>query len=83
MGEKIILFLAGNPDLLQRFIAETSINPSDIKQIMFDQTTLAMTMDYMLHNEDILIDFLNNNQDISYESFYKKRANLPGFTPYE
>jgi len=54
---KALGFLANSPDNLDAFLATTGINDLELRERAEEPVVLAAVLDFMLRNEQLLIDF--------------------------
>ncbi len=58
---RALAFLAEEPARLGRFLALTGMGPQDLREAAGHGETLAAVLDYVLHDESLLLEFTANN----------------------
>ncbi len=58
---RALAFLAEEPARLSRFLALTGMEPQDLRSAAGHGETLAAVLDYVLHDESLLLEFTANN----------------------
>ncbi|NCP61961.1 MAG: DUF3572 domain-containing protein [Alphaproteobacteria bacterium] len=74
---KAVQYLAQNPDALGGFLAYAGIGPADLKTAISSPEFLAGTLDYMMTDEPILLDFAGT-MELSPQDIVKARLCFPG-----
>lgn len=57
IGFSALLFLAGDPQRLERFLALTGVGPTQIRAEARSPHTLAAVLDHLLQDESLLLVF--------------------------
>jgi hypothetical protein len=76
---KAVHFILTDDETQQKFIDFTGILPSDFERIIKDPEFLGGVLDFLLANEDKLIEFCTENE-ITPEEPSRVRALFPGAT---
>jgi hypothetical protein len=79
---RVLAWLAGDPDRLGLFLAETGLGPSELKQMARDKALLGGVLDHLLAREPLLLSFAEEHE-IDPATPALARAQLPGATPTE
>ena len=74
---KAVQYLAQNPEALGGFLAHAGVGPADLKTAISSPEFLAGTLDYMMIDEAILMDFAQSMQ-LSPQDIVKARLCFPG-----
>lgn len=75
---RAVAFLAADDDHIQRFIASTGLDPATFARNVDDSTTLAGVLDFILGDENLVIEF-SEFAGITPEEPAIARQALPGF----
>lgn len=70
-------WLSGQDQLVHSFLAATGTSADDIRQRAHDPEFLASVMDFIMMDDNWVIDFCDANQ-IGYDTIHQVRAALPG-----
>jgi len=70
-------FLAEDPERLNRFLAETGLEPDSLRTAAVTPGFLPAILDYLIGNEPLLLDFASV-QSIDPAAVPAARASLPG-----
>lgn len=74
---KAVQYLAQNPDSLGSFLAHAGVGPGELKTAISSPEFLAGTLDYMMLDEGVLMDFAQS-MDLSPQDIVKARLCFPG-----
>jgi len=74
---KAVQYLAQNPEALGGFLAYAGVGPADLKTAISSPEFLAGTLDYMMVDESVLMDFAQSMQ-LSPQDIVKARLCFPG-----
>ncbi len=73
----ILGWLAGEPELLSRFLALTGVSPSDVRHAVNDPGFLSGILDFLMGHEPTLMAFCAAN-DVAPETVVRAHALLAG-----
>ena len=76
---KLIAFLAGDGDRLERFCALSGMSEQDLKASLQSLEFQGFVFDYAMQDESLLLEFAATEQ-IKPEQLVPLRRKLPGFT---
>ena len=76
---KVVHFILTDDEMQQNFLNSTGILPSDFESAIKDPGFLGGVLDFLLANEDKLIEFCTENE-IAPEEPSRVRGLLPGAT---
>ncbi len=74
---KAVQYLAQNPESLGGFLAHAGVGPADLKTAISSPEFLAGTLDYMMVDESILMDFAQS-MALAPQDIVKARLCFPG-----
>jgi hypothetical protein len=61
IGLSALLFLAGDPERISRFLALTGIGPAELRAQARSPGVLAAVLDYLLQDESLMLVFCAND----------------------
>jgi Protein of unknown function (DUF3572) len=76
---KLINFMTSESDRLERFVGLSGLGADDLKAGLVDPVFHAFLLDYLLHDETLLLCFAAE-ADISPQAILRLRHSLPGFS---
>ena len=76
IGIQALSFIATDPELLNRFLSITGIEPGQIRQVARESGFLAGVLDFILAHEATLLAF-TDAAELDPASISKARAKLP------
>lgn len=77
MALKALAYLAADEDKLHAFLSASGMLLADLKAGATDATFLAGVLDYILHNEALLLAFAGASE-LAPETIMRARQRLPG-----
>ena len=77
---KLLTYIAGDSDVLGRFLGLTGLGPDDLRDGLYDATFLAGVLDFALQDESLLVAFAAT-EGLNPLSIMQARSKLPGFSP--
>ena len=82
IAAEALLFLAGESARLERFVAETGLDPATLRSRLNDGDTLAAVLSHILADESALLAFAAN-AGLRPEDVARAEAQLGGGAPWE
>ena len=76
-GLQVVAHIAADEDTFQNFMTMTGMDIESLRASIDSLETIAAVLDFLLENENILIDFCRDHQ-ISAEEIWRLRNQLPG-----
>ena len=70
-------FLASEPERFSRFLSLSGLSPGDIAALATQPDFLASVMDYLLSDEELLLEFAENDS-LQPQTVAAMRRKLPG-----
>lgn len=77
LASEALLWLAGQPEELEHFMAATGIGPSDIRSRASDPEFLGFVLDFLLGSEDLVRGF-SLGANLPPDRVLRARSVLPG-----
>jgi hypothetical protein len=75
-----LAFLAGDGEILGRFLEVSGLDPQDLREHLEDPTLLAAVLDFVLGEDKLLLAFAEN-EAVDPRLVHAARRALPGATP--
>ena len=77
---KVLAFLAGEDDVLGRFLILSGIHPQDLRERADDPQLLAAVLDFLLGDDALLTGFAKS-EGLDPKAVHQARRSLPGAAP--
>jgi Protein of unknown function (DUF3572) len=77
IAEEALIWLAGRPEALGRFLAESGAGPGELRRRAAEPEFLGFVLDFLLSDEALARNF-SAEADLAPEKLVRARASLPG-----